>query len=92
MANQYSGSLEHIIKTKFNMGAREWLEWCVSEQLSYVDAQNKLGVTHGTIRKWARRFGIELQSSPQYEESHNHHAEQFFAREINTHNFLSRAW
>lgn len=91
MANQYTGSLEHIVQTKFSMGAREWLEQCAAENLSYVDAQNRLGVTHGTIRKWARRYGIEL-STPQKEEEDNKHIELFFAKEINAFNLLSRRW
>ena len=91
MANQYSGSLEHIVKTRFDMTAREFLEQCVEEQLSYLDAQKKLGVTHGTIRKWARRYNLELQSVVKEVES-DRHLEMFMAEEINPLNFLSRRW
>jgi len=91
VANQYIGSLEYIVQSKFSMSAREWLEQCAADNLSYLEAQNRLGVTHGTIRKWARRLGIEL-SKPQKEELDSKHVELFFAKEINAFNLLSRRW
>ena len=91
MANQYSGSLEHKVKQKFGCSAKEVLKQFASENLSYFEAQDRLGVTHGTIRKWAKRFGLELRSiAPDYIQENV--TERFYAPEMNMYNFLSRKW
>lgn len=91
MANQYSGSIEHKARQKYNCSAESLLERFAKEKLSYFDVQDRLGVTHGTIRKWARRFGIEL-SPGQMTQDKKDYAELFYGREINALNFLSRSW
>lgn len=91
MANQYSGSLEHKARQKYDCSAEELLKHFAQEDLSYFDAQDRLGVTHGTIRKWARRFGIELRSCQEEIESQDH-SSSFYAPEMNVFNFLSRPW
>ena len=61
MANQHEGSLEHKIKEKFNCSANKFFEICADEGLTYLEAAKKVGgFTNGTIRKWAKRLGIEL--------------------------------
>jgi hypothetical protein len=91
MANQYSGSFEHKIKQKFDCSAKEILEKFSQENLSYNDVEKRLGFTHGTIRKWARRYGISLKSGhPVNEMSDKDH--RFFEAEINPYNYLSRKW
>ena len=62
MANQYCGSFEHVIQSKFNCSAEDALKQCVNEGLTYAEAEEKLGFKHGTIRKWAKRFDLKLQS------------------------------
>lgn len=91
MANQYSGSLEHKARQKYDCSAKELLKHFSEEDLSYLDAQDRLGVTHGTIRKWARRFGIELRSG-EIEQKDDDRLRQFYAPELNSFNFLSRKW
>lgn len=91
MANQYTGSLEHKAQVKYGCTARELLENFAQENLSYLDAQDRLGVTHGTIRKWARKFGVELKSE-QPENNTEAQENLFFSPEMNAFNFLSRRW
>ena len=92
MANQYSGSLEHLVSQKFECSARELLEQFSDEGLSYAEVQEKVGVTNGTIRKWARRFGVILQSDDPIEKKRDDIWEYFSEPKINAHNFLSRTW
>jgi len=91
MANQYTGSLEHKVRQKFGCSALELLHQCLAEDLSYNDVQTKLGVTQGTIRKWARRYGVELRSDKTYKVEDDK-SQLFFSSEINSYNFLSRKW
>ncbi len=91
MANQYAGSFEHKIKQKFDCSAKELLEKFSQENLSYNDVEKRLGFTHGTIRKWARRYGICLQACHPTHELHEK-THRFFETEMNAHNFLSRKW
>ncbi len=91
MANQYSGSIEHKARQKYNCSAESLLRRFSEEDLSYFDAQDRLGVTHGTIRKWARRFGIELRSCQMTQDKEDYSA-LFYGQEMNTLNFLSRRW
>jgi hypothetical protein len=91
MANQYSGSLEHKVKTKFGCSARELLEQFAEEDLSYIEVQSRLGVTQGTVRKWAKRFNIEFRSDG-FDEVVDDQRDLFFAPEINIVNLLSRKW
>lgn len=93
MANQYCGSFEHVIRSKFNCSAREALEQCVDEGLTYAEAEEKLGFKHGTIRKWAKRFGLKLQAGETTEDLHLENFEKFFyEKDLNQYNFLSRQW
>ncbi|MCF6768026.1 hypothetical protein L3V86_06600 [Thiotrichales bacterium 19S11-10] len=93
MANQYSGSFEHVIQNKFNCSAKDALVNCVNEGLTYAQAEEKLGFKHGTIRKWAKRFGLRLQagepSQGMRQESFKKH---FHENTMNRYNFLSRQW
>lgn len=94
MANQYTGSLEHKIRERFQCGARELLERFAAEGITYVEAEKRIGVTHGTIRKWSRRYDIALKSSGPEEmlREQQDRVKAFFAKELNEFNFLSRRW
>lgn len=91
MPNQYTGSFEHKIQERFNCSAKNILEQFASENISYFEAEKRIGVTHGTIRKWARRYGIKLKaaSNTQMQEDFSQY---FYAHELNMYNFLSRNW
>ncbi len=91
MANQYSGSLEHKARECFNCSAEELLKRCAKEQLTYHDLEKRLGVSSGTIRKWAKRYGLELQPAKQIEIDQEKLA-QFQDQKLNSYNFLSRPW
>ena len=91
MANQYSGSLEHKAKQCFNCSAEELLQQCADEKLTYHDVEKRLGVSSGTIRKWAKRYGLELMPVKQIEIDQEKLA-QFRSNSINNYNLLSRRW
>jgi uncharacterized protein YjcR len=91
MANQYTGSFEHKVKEKFNCSALELLKNSLNEDLTYFDLQEKLGVTHGTIRKWARRYGISLRSGS-LPEKEDESQKMFYEDHLNMYNLLSRRW
>ncbi|MFT6834817.1 MAG: hypothetical protein ACJA0H_000849 [Francisellaceae bacterium] len=92
MANQYSGSFEQIIKQKFNCSAEEALQECINEGLTYTDAEQKLGFKHGTIRKWAKRYGLSLKKSDDSNSKNNQFIRFFKENSINQYNILSRRW
>lgn len=94
MANQYSGSLEHKVQERFNCTAEELLRQLAEEGLSYMEAEKRIGVTHGTIRKWARRYDIILRPNEPEDvlKEEQERMKKFFAKELNVHNFLSRSW
>ena len=93
MANQHEGSLEHKIKEKFNCSTVEWFEICAGEGLTYLEAAKKVGgFTNGTIRKWAKRLGIELMPDQPIKVESAEYQKKFYDKKINIHNFLSRKW
>ena len=93
MANQYIGSFEHIVRQKFSCSAREALQRCANENMSYQEAEKALGFKHGTIRKWANRFGIKLKSGVDRQISRrDHFIRLFHQKSINKYNILSRQW
>ncbi len=91
MANQYCGSFEHRVKERFNCSAKALLEQFSQEGVTYDEAQSLIGITHGTIRKWAKKYNLELRSRTDKQEN-NKSLELFYANEINQENFLSRPW
>ncbi len=91
MANQYSGSFEHKIKQRFDCTAKEILERFAQENLTYIEVEKKIGFSHGTIRKWARKYGISLSAGEvKTQQLQNDHL--FFDASINAFNYLSRKW
>jgi len=92
MPQQHTKGLDKIIRDKFNVSVNYWLERCASKNLTYEDAQQIIGVSDYTIRKWARRLGIELQSSEKDKVLMDKYHELFTAKEMNEINFLSRRW
>lgn len=93
MANQYTGSFEHIIQTKFNCSAREMLQKCAEDGLTYQQAEELLGFKHGTIRKWANRFDIKLKSGLVEKATYcDDFMRRFRRKAINKYNVLSRGW
>ncbi|NCX94360.1 MAG: hypothetical protein EBX40_06770, partial [Gammaproteobacteria bacterium] len=62
-----------------------------NEDLSYYEVEKRIGFTHGTIRKWARRYGIRLRSG-QLKEKDAERNDRFFQKNLNETNFLSRRW
>ena len=93
MANQYSGSFEHKIRERFHCTVDELLNRYADEGLTYIEVEKKLGVSQSTVRKWAKRYSIELQNSQETLGSDDINVRSlFFAPELNIHNILSRKW
>ncbi len=93
MANQYSGSFEYLVREKFSCSAEELLSQFSEEGVTYLEAERKTGVSQSTIRKWSKRFGIELppnEGTPYSPE--NDLLSLFRAPDMNSYNFLSRKW
>ena len=80
MANQHEGSLEHKIKEKFNCSANKFFEICADEGLTYLEAAKVGGFTNGTIRKWAKRLGIELMPDQPIKVESAEYQEKFYAK------------
>lgn len=93
MANQYTGSFEHIIQQRYNCNAKEVLERCANEGMTYQEAEKLLGFKHGTIRKWANRFNVKLKSSIiETAVKRNSFMKMFKQKSLNKYNVLSRCW
>jgi|GEM_PF-2563861 len=91
MANQYFGSFEHKVQERFNCSALEMLKVWAEKGNTYAEVEATIGISHGTIRKWARRYGLELKSG-QTTPTHQERLEQFYDPNLNIYNFLSRRW
>ncbi len=93
MANQYSGSFDFLVKEKFDCSAHSLLSQFASDGITYSEAEKKTGVSQSTIRKWAKRYGIELQPN---DGSQNTQAQDiralFQSPQLNIYNILSRKW
>lgn len=93
MANQYTGSFEHIIQQKYNCSAKKVLEHCANEKMTYQEAEKMLGFKHGTIRKWANRFDIKLKSGLVGKTvKRDSFMKMFRQKSLNKYNVLSRCW
>ena len=92
MANQYTGSFEHIVKDKFNRSAKEALIECQKNGLSYAEAGEHLGFKHGTIRKWANKLDIKLRAGEPPRLRKDQFMKLFRAQNLNQYNVLSRSW
>ncbi|WP_116964040.1 hypothetical protein [Fastidiosibacter lacustris] len=93
MANQYTGSFEHIIQQKYGCSAEEVLQRCAVEGMTYQEAEKMLGFKHGTIRKWANRFNIKLKSGiAEKSVKRDNFMKMFKQKSINKYNVLSRCW
>jgi uncharacterized protein YjcR len=91
MANQYTGSFEHVVQSKFRCTAADLLQQAEHDRLSYSEVGQLLGLKQVTVRKWATRLGIKLAHRVPPQES-SKKKELFHSKEINEVNFLSRAW
>lgn len=95
MANQYSQSFEIILSKKYGRLAKDVLQDYSNEGLSYEDVGNKFGFKSMTVRKWCRKYNIELLGSTDsnavktyetlYQSSLN-------ALSVNAYNVLYRSW
>ncbi len=91
MANQYSGSFEHKVFQRFGLTAEDFLKQCATEGLSYAELEKRTGFTRGTLRKWAMRFELSLDSGV-HETKVDEFSKFFSDPSMNMYNLLSRRW
>ncbi|MBK2125760.1 helix-turn-helix domain-containing protein [Fangia hongkongensis] len=95
MANQYSQSFEIILQRKYGKPTHEVLQMYCDEGLSYEDVASKFGFKSTTVRKWCRKYNVELlgpteiNSAKAYETLYQ---SSLSAVTVNTYNVLYRSW
>ncbi|WP_116964084.1 helix-turn-helix domain-containing protein [Fastidiosibacter lacustris] len=95
MANQYSQSFEIILSRKYGRSAEDVLRDYSAEGLSYEDVAGRFGFKSTTVRKWCRKYNIELlgpteiSSAKAYETLYQ---SSLNAVSVNTYNVLYRSW
>lgn len=94
MANQYSQSFEIILSRKYGRPAAEVLKEYSNDGLSYEEVAGKFGFKTTTVRKWCRKYNIELLGSTgnttkSYETIYQ---SSLNAVSINIYNVLYRSW
>ena len=60
MANQYSDNFIDILERKTKKSAKEALLDFQNQSLTYIDVAKYMGFKEGTVRKWCKRYDIEL--------------------------------
>ena len=92
MANQYSGSFECIIHETLDCSAKDALQECINQDLSYFDAAKRLGFSPSTIRKWAKRFNLQLRAGKPPKSNPDQFMHFFKEKTLNKDNALNRSW
>ncbi len=95
MANQYSQSFEIILSKKYGRSAEEVLRSYSSEGLSYEDVAGKFGFKTTTVRKWCRKYNIELLGPTEINAEKAYetlYQSSLNAVSVNTYNVLYRPW
>lgn len=97
MANQYSDNFIKILEHKTKKTAKEALTEFQSQGLTYSEVAISLGYKEGTVRKWCRRYDIEL-IHPVIKDKINAPSyldviiSSLKSKHIDSHNFLYKPW
>ena len=97
MANQYSDNFIDILERKTKKSAKDALLDFQNQSLTYSEVAAYMGFKEGTIRKWCKRYGIELVhpiikdkiNAPSYLDVIIHSLK---SKHIDSHNFLYKPW
>jgi len=91
-ANQYVNNLELAMQKRFKKSAEEVLNELAAQDMTYNDAAKLLGFASGTIRRYCHLYNIELKPCPAPRNEAETIPPDFYSKQINKHNALSRKW
>lgn len=97
MANQYSDNFINILERKTKKSAKEALLDFQNQSLTYIDVAKYMGFKESTVRKWCKRYNIELIhpiikdkiNAPSYLDVI---ISSLKSKHIDSHNFLYKPW
>jgi transposase-like protein len=63
MSNQHNRNFGKLIEAKTNLSVAKFLQQCSSQGLTYCETGDLFGFQQNTVRKWCRRFNVQLYNS-----------------------------
>ena len=90
--NQYTNNFEKVMQKRFGKSAEEVLKEISTREVTYNQAANIVGFKVGTVRKYCHRYGIALKPSADPRDEPETISPDFYNKQINKHNALSRKW
>ncbi len=91
-ANQYVNNFEMAMKKRFGKSAEEVLNDLAAQEITYNEAAKSVGFKVGTVRRYCHRYNIALKPSPDPRNEVETISPDFYSKQINKHNALSRKW
>lgn len=91
-ANQYVNNFELAMQKRFGKSAEEVLNDFAEQEMTYNEAAKAVNFKAGTIRKYCHRYNISLKPSPDPRDEPETIPPDFYSKQINKHNALSRKW
>ena len=91
-ANKYANSLEFAMQKRFKKSAEEVLNELAAQDMTYNEAAKAVDFKVGTIGKYCHRYNISLKPSPDPRNEIEIIPPDFYSKQINKHNALSRKW
>ena len=91
-ANQYVNNFEQAMQKRFKKSAEEVLNDLAAQDMTYNEAAKAVDFKVGTIRKYCHRYNISLKPSPDPRDEPEIISPDFYSKQINKHNALSRKW
>jgi hypothetical protein len=92
MPNQYVNSFVILIEQRFGQTAEKLLNELATQNMTYNEAADFVGFKVGTIRKYCHRYKIKLKPSVDPRDEPQTISPDFYNKQINKHNALSRKW
>ena len=91
-ANQYVNNFEQAMQTRFGKSAEAVLKELAAQDMTYNEAAKAVDFHVGTIRKYCHRYNIALKPSADPRDEPETISPDFYSKQINKHNALSRKW
>ena len=90
--NKYVNNFEQAMQTRFGKNAEAVLNELSVQKMTYSEAAKAVGFKIGTIRKYCHRYNIALKPSADPRDEVVTIPPDFYSKQINKHNALSRKW
>ena len=90
--NKYVNNFEQVMQKRFDKSAETVLNDLAAKNMTYNEAAKAVGFKIGTIRKYCHRYNISLKPSPDPRNKVETISPEFYSKQINKHNALSRKW